>query len=37
MARSNTPDPLDRAFPAANYVRRPDAEVFWKGNVAHGH
>ena len=20
----------------ANYVRRPDAEVFWKGNVAHG-
>jgi tRNA threonylcarbamoyladenosine biosynthesis protein TsaB len=20
----------------ANYVRRPDAEIFWKGNVAHG-
>jgi len=20
----------------ANYVRRSDAEVFWKGNVAHG-
>jgi hypothetical protein len=20
----------------ANYVRRPDAEVFWKGNAAHG-
>jgi hypothetical protein len=20
----------------ANYVRRPDAEIFWKGNAAHG-